>query len=68
MRGSNRYLPPWVLQVIGLLLLFVFAGYWILTNRESTLLVTTAVALIGLGGYQQAGQALNKLIERDRRE
>lgn len=68
MRDSDRYLPPRVLQIIGILLLVAFAGFWFLTGRSSSLLVAAALTLILLGGYRGAGQALEKLTARDREQ
>lgn len=46
---DQRYLPPRLLQVIGLALLLGFAVFWALTGRESVLLVGAAGSLILLG-------------------
>lgn len=58
MRTHDRYLPPRVLQIVGLILLIGFGVFWAVTGRESVLMVTTAGTLILLGGYKEAGQAL----------
>lgn len=55
---DDRYLPPRVLQVVGLILLLAFAVFWAATGRESVLLVGAAGSLILLGGYERARQAL----------
>jgi hypothetical protein len=55
---EQRYLPPRLLQAIGLILLIAFAAFWAVTGRESVLLVGAAGSLILLGGYEQARQTL----------
>lgn len=67
MGETDRYLPPWALQLIGVILLIAFGVFWALTGRESLLLITTAVSLILLNGYKTAGRALlEKLSDRER--
>ena len=58
---DDRYLPPRVLQIVGLVLLLAFAIFWALTGRESVLLVGAAGSLILLGRYEGVRQALTKL-------
>jgi hypothetical protein len=59
--SDDRYLPPRLLQLVGLALLLGFAVFWALTGRESVLLVGAAGSLILLGGYERARQALSNL-------
>lgn len=40
-------------QTLGLMLVVAFAGVWILTGRESVLLVGAAGSLILLGRYER---------------
>ena len=58
---DERYLPPRVLQIVGLVLLLAFAIFWAATGRESVLLVGAAGSLILLGGYERATAALTEL-------
>ena len=58
---DERYLPPRVLQIVGLVLLLAFAIFWAVTGRESVLLVGAAGSLILLGGYERARAALTEL-------
>lgn len=59
---DQSYLPPRFLQIVGVLLLLLFAGFWMATGRQSTLLVGAAGSLILLGGaYDKARQALDVL-------
>lgn len=60
---DQRYLPPRLLQVIGLALLLGFAVFWALTGRESVLLVGAAGSLILLGGYERARDALTEQVK-----
>jgi hypothetical protein len=61
--NPDRYLPPRVLQIVGLLLLAAFGVLWAITGRESVLLVGAAGSLILLGGYERAKTALVELQE-----
>jgi hypothetical protein len=54
------YLPPRLLQVVGLILLIAFTGFWAVTGRESVLLVGAAGSLILLGNY---GRAIRSIVE-----
>lgn len=58
--SDKRYLPPRILQAIGLILLAGFAAFWALTGRESVLLVGAAMSLILLGAYGSAQNALRE--------
>jgi hypothetical protein len=49
MLKKDGYLQPFVLQLLGIVMLLVFAAVWIVTGHESGLLVGAAVALIGVG-------------------
>lgn len=57
---NGTYLPPRVIQILGILLLVGSAAFWALTGRESILLMTSAMTLIGVGGYQGAVNALKR--------
>ena len=61
---NDRFLPPRLLQVVGLLLLIGFVVFWMVTGRESVLLVGAAGSLILLGGYERARQSLAESIKR----
>ena len=54
----DRYLSPFVLQLLGVVLLVGSAIFWAVTGRESVLLMGAAMSLIGLGAYRGAQQAL----------
>lgn len=49
--NKSQYLPPRLLQGIGVLLLVGAAGFWAVTGQQSALLVGAALSLIGLGAY-----------------
>lgn len=49
--SDKAYLPPRLLQGIGLLLLIFAVGFWAVTGHQSALLVGAALSLIGLGAY-----------------
>jgi hypothetical protein len=59
--NGRQYLPPRLLQLVGLLLLMAFGVFWAVTGRESVLLVGAAMSLILLGAYGSAQQALKDL-------
>lgn len=52
------YLPPVALQGLGVLLLIGSAVFWGISGRESVLLMSSAMSLIGLGAYAGAQNAL----------
>jgi hypothetical protein len=49
---NGTYLPPRILQVIGILLLIGSAIFWAYTGRESLLFISAALSLIGIGTVQ----------------
>lgn len=55
---SDRYLSPLALQIVGVLLLVGSAVFWAVTGRESVLMMSSAMSLIGLGAYKGAQEAL----------
>lgn len=57
---DDHYLPPRLLQAIGILLLVAFAAFWALTGRESVLLVGAAGSMILLGRYEGALTVLSR--------
>lgn len=58
MNGDTRYLSPRILQVLGICLLIGSAVFWGVSGRESVLLMSSAMSLIGLGAYAGAQAAL----------
>jgi len=56
--SDDRYLSPRLLQLLGLVLLIASAVFWAVTARESVLLMSSAMSLIGLGAYAGAQRAL----------
>lgn len=58
---SERYLPPRLLQMIGIGLLVGFAVFWAVTGRESVLLVGAAGSMILLGRYEGVMQVLTRV-------
>jgi hypothetical protein len=58
--SDDRYLSPLTLQVVGVLLLIGSAVFWGITGRESVLMMSSAMSLIGLGAYKGAQEALRK--------
>jgi hypothetical protein len=49
--SKGQYLPPRLLQTVGVLLLIASAVFWAVTGDQSALLVGAALSLIGLGAY-----------------
>lgn len=66
--GDGPFLPPWLLQVFGLLLIAAFSIHWWLTGQESALLVGVGVTLATLGGLNGANQRLKRRLYKGRRE
>jgi hypothetical protein len=58
MNDPYNYLSPRILQVLGIILLIASAIFWGATGRESVLLMSSAMSLIGLGAYAGAQVAL----------
>ena len=55
--GSGDYLSPRLLQSVGLLLLIGSVIFWAATGRESVLMVSSAMTLIGGGALRGAWAA-----------
>jgi inner membrane protein involved in colicin E2 resistance len=55
---SNGYLNPILLGGLGVLLLIVYTVFWLLTGRESALLVGAALSLIMIGVGSASGAIL----------
>lgn len=55
---GNGFLPPWLVQVFGLLIIAVFVVLKIETGQESALLVGVGVTLVTTGVVQSG---LNRL-------
>lgn len=64
MNGDQRYLSPALLQIVGLLLLVGSFVFWAMTGRESILMVSSAITLIGTGAYRGALKKLEKTEQR----
>lgn len=50
--SDDRYLSPIILQSLGVFLIIVSFGFWVATDRESSLLVGAALTLTAAGGLQ----------------
>lgn len=61
----NRPLPPRVLQIIGLTMLVGFVIYWVITGRQSALLVGAAGSLILAAQYEQVRDTLRDATNPD---
>jgi hypothetical protein len=55
---TGGYLPPWVLQVVGLAVFLFFVAFWAVTGRVEPTLLAAAGGLIGAGLYADARRAL----------
>lgn len=58
--NGEKYLPPRVLQVIGLIIFIGAVIFWAITGRESALLMSAAMSLILLGAYRNALSTLRR--------
>lgn len=50
--SDDRHLSPIILQSLGAILLIAAFVFWIIEDRESALLVSAALTLVGAGGLQ----------------
>jgi hypothetical protein len=50
--SDDRYLSPIILQSLGAALVVASFVFWIITERQSSLMVSTAITLVGAGGLQ----------------
>jgi hypothetical protein len=60
---GNKFLAPRVIQATGLVLLCGSVAIWAFTERQSALLVSASLTLIGLGSYQNAVNSMRNVIE-----
>lgn len=51
---NGSFLPPWVLQVFGMMLIVGFSIHWWLSGQESSVLIGVGVTLILTGSVQSA--------------
>jgi hypothetical protein len=59
----DGYLPPWLLQLLGVVVLVGSVVFWAITGRESVLFVSGALSLIGLGAYRAAVDSAKRKFE-----
>jgi hypothetical protein len=50
--AEERYLSPIILQSLGAVLVVVCVVFWMVTDRQSALLMSAALTLVGAGGLQ----------------
>jgi hypothetical protein len=48
---KGTYLPPWFLQITGVLIIIGGGFFWGLTGHESPLIIGAGISLAGLGAY-----------------
>jgi hypothetical protein len=60
---KGRYLPPWLLQVAGLLLIMGGAIFWAITGHQSALIVGAGLSLAALGAYSGLHVTVEKELE-----
>lgn len=51
MRDTGQYLPPWLLQALGAIIIIAAIVFWMVTGQQSALVVGAGVSLVGLGAY-----------------
>jgi hypothetical protein len=49
-------LPPWIVQVAGLAVVFVALVTWIDTGRETAIFVGSGLTMVGLGVHLEGGK------------
>jgi hypothetical protein len=50
--AEDKYLSPIILQSLGAVLVVVCVVFWMVTDRQSALLMSAALTLVGAGGLQ----------------
>lgn len=60
MFDRDDYLPPKLLQVIGLVLLIAQGIFWAITGQSQTLFIGPSLALVFIGQYQETVRALRR--------
>lgn len=60
--GSRRFLSPRFIQAVGVAVFVVSVAIWAITSRQSALLVSASLSLIGVGTYQNAVDSLKKVV------
>jgi 4-hydroxybenzoate polyprenyltransferase len=55
---SRKFLPPWLIQLIGILIVIGATIFWALTDRESITIIGVGMTLIGYGAYSATQDAL----------
>jgi hypothetical protein len=60
MFDRDDYLPPKLLQIIGLVLLIAQGVFWAFTGQSQTLFIGPSLALIFIGQYQETVRALKR--------
>lgn len=54
----GQYLPPWLIQLVGIAIVVGAVIYWMVTSRESVTIIGVGVSLIGIGAYSGAQKIL----------
>lgn len=57
---ASEYLQPRILQIVGIIGFIAAMVFWIASGKQSALIMTSCLSLIGLGSYQKS---VNKLTE-----
>ncbi len=56
---NGHYISPFLLQLLGVLILVGAVAFWAVTGRQSQLIVGAAMMLIGLGAWARIRITLN---------
>lgn len=63
MRPNSPYLPPIIIQIVGVLIIVAVLVGWLLFDREAPLLIAAGVTLAMLGGsYERARYELHRVL------
>jgi hypothetical protein len=54
----DRFLRPAIIQAVGLVLVVAAAVFWAVTGRQSGMMLSSAVSMIGLGAYAELRHTL----------
>lgn len=60
---KGTYLPPWLLQATGILIIIGGGIFWGVTGHESPLIIGAGISLAGLGAYSGIHVSVERELE-----
>lgn len=65
---KGSYLPPWLLQATGILIIIGGGLFWAITGHQSPLIIGAGVSLTGLGAYSGIHISVERELEANEDE